>query len=101
MIHAPIELGQPGREKCPDKYNEASSLWCPGARRIMLQISKKKVFVQLGVMQQGRGAGLGSVQWQPEEPFLPVVASLGRKFDAVRVRNWGAGEEAEVFIATA
>jgi hypothetical protein len=101
MIHAPIEVGQAGREKCPDKYNEASTLWCPNAKKLVLQISKQKVFVQLGLMQQGAAGGIGSVQWQPEEPFIPLVASLTREFDAVRVRNWLAGAEAEVFITVA
>lgn len=101
MIHVPIELGQEGREPCPDHYNEASSLWCPGSKRIVIQVKGQKVFVQLGVMQQGRGAGLGSVQWMPEEPFYPGAFALRRDFDAVRVRNWAAGKAAEAFVTVA
>ena len=101
MLYNPLELGQPGKEPCPDAYNEASTLICPGSKRLVLQISANNVFVQLGIMQQGVGTGPGSVQWQAEEPFLPIVGSLARRFDAVRVRNWKAGAEAEVFVSTA
>jgi hypothetical protein len=101
MLYEAIELGQPEREKCPDKYNEASTLICPGAERIFLQISLQSVFVQLGIMQQGVGVGIGAVQWQNEEPFLPLTAALARKFDAVRVRNWLAGKEAQIFLSVA
>jgi len=101
MLYNPIELGQPGKPKCPDKYDEDSTLICAGAKRLMLQISAQAVYVQLGIMQQGRGVGTGSVQWQAEEPYLPMVASLGRNFDAVRVRNFTPGAEAQVFVSVA
>jgi hypothetical protein len=101
MLYEPIELGQAGNPKCPDQYNEASTLLCPRSKRLVLQISGQSVFVQLGIMQQGLGAGLGSVQWQHEQPFLPVVASLGRHFDAVRVRNYVKGQEAQVLLTVA
>jgi hypothetical protein len=101
MLYIPIELGQPEREPCPDQYNEASTLICPNSKRLVLQISLQAVFVQLGIMQQGVGAGGGSVQWQAEEPYLPMVASLGRNFDAVRVRNRTKGVKAQVLITVA
>lgn len=101
MRFTPIELGQPGREVCPDKYNEASTLLCPGCKRLILQTSLQAVVVQVGIMQQGKGASIGSVQWQSEEPFLPVMASLGREFDAVRVRNYTPGLVAQVLVSVA
>jgi hypothetical protein len=101
MLYTPIEVGIVGSEKCPDQYNAASTLLCPGAKRLILQISKQPVFVQVGIMQQGRGSSIGSVQWQAEEPYLPMIASLGRNFDAVRVRNRTPGVEAQVFVSVA
>jgi hypothetical protein len=101
MLYTPIELGQPGKEKCPDKYNAASTLICPDAKRLVLQVSVQAVIIQLGIMQQGKGVGPGSVQWQAEEPYLPMIASLGRTFDAVRVRNFTPGAEAQVFLTVA
>lgn len=96
-VFEPIELGQPERPKCPDVYNDASTRLTPGARRIVLQISKNAVYVQLGIMPHGRGASVGSVVWQDEEPWL-VSAALGRRFDAVRIRNYSKGNEAQVFV---
>lgn len=99
MRFSPIELGQTGRESCPDRYNEASTLLCPGCKRLVLQVSLQPVVIQVGIMSQGRGASLASVQWMSEEPFLPVMASLGREFDAVRVRNYTPGKPAQVFVS--
>jgi hypothetical protein len=99
VIYEAIELGQLGKPPCPDKYNTVSTLVCPGSTRLLLQISKQAVFVQLGIMPQGRGTSVGAVQWQEEEPFLPMIATLARKFDAVRVRNWQAGAEAQIFVS--
>ncbi|HEX3391941.1 MAG TPA: hypothetical protein VHS55_05220 [Solirubrobacteraceae bacterium] len=101
MLYTPIMLGQPGNPVCPDKYNEASTLICPGAKRLILQVSVQAVFVQLGLMPQGIGTGPGAVVWQTEEPYLPLIASLGRNFDAVRVRNFTPGVVAQVFITVA
>lgn len=98
MAYPALELGQPGNEACPDAYNAASTLYCPAANRLVLQVSKQAVMVQLGVFPQGKGAGLGSIVWQPEHPFLAVFASLGRNFDAVRVRNYTKGQAAQVLV---
>jgi hypothetical protein len=99
MAYEAIELGLPGTPACPDDYEPESTLICPRATRLLLQVAKETVFVQLGVMQQGVGAGAGAVQWQEEKPFLPVFASLGRRFDAVRVRNRVPGAEAQVLLS--
>lgn len=99
--YEPIMLGQPGQGNCPDKYNAASSLLCPRSQRLVIQISKQAVFIQLGIMDQGLGASLTTVRWQTEQPYLPMIASFGREFDAVRVRNYTAGAEAQAFITVA
>lgn len=102
MRYPALELGQEAREACPDAYNEASTLICPGASRLILQVSANKAYVQCGLMPQGKGTGVGSVVWQDEEPYnAGLAASLGRKFDAVRVRNWAPGAKAEVFVSVA
>lgn len=99
MAYGSIELGQPNNPPCPDAYEPASTLVCAKSKRLILQISNQAVFVQLGIMQQGIGAGVGSVQWQPEQPYLPIVASFGRNFDAVRVRNYTKGVKAQVLLS--
>lgn len=100
MRYGVLELGQAGKPACPDKYNEESTLICPRSTRLVLQVSVAAVYVQLGVMPQGVG-GVGAVVWQTEDPYLPLVGSLARKFDAVRVRNWQPGVEAQVFVNVA
>lgn len=101
MRYGNLELGQVGNPKCPNLYTPESTLVCPRSTRLQLQIFKHNIFVQLGQMPQGVGIGQGSVVWYPEEPWTPLVLSLSRKFDAVRVRNWAPGEEAEVFVSVA
>jgi hypothetical protein len=98
MLYTPLELGQPGNPKCPDRYNDDSTLIVPGCTRLLLQVSAQTLIVQLGIMPQGRGVSEGSVQWQAEDPYLPMIAALNRSFDAVRVRNFSPGIEAQVFI---
>lgn len=93
-----LELGQPGNEACPDGYTPGSTLLCPGSTRLMLQVSANAVMIQLGVMPQGMG-GLGAVVWQPEQPFLPMIAALNRRFDAVRVRNYTKGQKAQALVS--
>jgi hypothetical protein len=99
MSYEPLQLGQPGNPKCPDAYNADSTVVVQGSTRIVLQVSVQAIYVQLGVMPQGRGVGIGAVVWQPEEPFLPMIASLARKFDAVRVRNYTPGAEAQALVS--
>lgn len=98
MAYPALELGLPGTPACPNRPEEEASLWCPGSRRIILQIAVNPVFVQLGYMEEGRGAGLGSVRWQPPKPFMPCLAALERVFDAVRVYNYTNGAEAQALI---
>lgn len=100
MAYASLQLGLPGTLACPDAYDEDQETWllCPRSTRLILQVSVQAVYVQLGTMAQIT-AGFGGVTWQPEQPFLPVVASLGRKFDAVRVRNYTRGAEAQVMLS--
>ena len=98
MIYDPLELGQPGNPECPDKYNEESTRLTPKSTRVILQISKAAVKVQFGTMPHGRSLSVGAVQWQAEEPYLPMIAALSRNYDAVRVRNLTPGEPAQVFL---
>lgn len=96
--YVPLILGTTGKPKCPDEYEPTSTRLCQRSSRLMIQVSKQAVFVQLGLMLDGQGSSLGSVEWQPEFPLLPMVASLGRNYDAVRVRNFTPGAEAQVFV---
>ncbi len=94
-----LELGQPGNPACPDVMEPKSELLCVASTRLVLQTSVAAVFIELGVMPHGKGVGLASVQWLGEKPFLPIVASLAREFDAVRVRNYTKGVPAQVLIS--
>jgi hypothetical protein len=98
MRYEAIELGQPGNPGCPNAYDDASTLICPGCERLVLQVSKQAVMLQFGIMPHGKSLSPGVVQWLAEEPYLPMIASLGRNFDAVRVRNYIPGQEAQVFV---
>lgn len=97
-LYGALELGQPGNPPIPDQYSAASTVLVPGSRRLLLQISTQAVFVQLGIMPQGRSSGLGGVVWQPEDPYLPMIAALARDFDAVRVRNFLAGKAGQILV---
>ena len=97
-LYEALQLGQPGNEAIPDHYSTGSTLICPKSKRLMLQVSLQGVVVQLGVMNQGIGVGAGAIQWQPEEPYLPMIVVTGREFDAVRVRNYIAGLPGQIIL---
>jgi len=99
MRYPALELGQPGNPKCPDKYTEEASALTPDCTRVLLQVSAQAVFVQFGVMPHGRSLSLAAVVWQHEEPLLPMIAAFSRPYDAVRVRNYTKGAEAQ-FLAS-
>ena len=92
-----IELGQPGNPECPNEYNEASTLICPGAVKCLIQISVAAVYIEFGINRQG-ATGVGNITWGPKEPLLPIVLLRGRRFDAIRVRNYTKGVPAQVLI---
>jgi hypothetical protein len=96
MAYSSLELGQAGNPPCPNGWEKGATLICPKSTRLALQISNEAVFVQLGIMPEGIG---GQPQWQDEQPFLPVIAFLARNFDAVRVRNYTPGAEAQVLLS--
>jgi hypothetical protein len=98
MIYDALELGQPGNPAIPDNYTEDSTRVVQRCTRLLLQVSTQAVFVQLGIMPQGLGAGVGSVQWQAEEPYLPMIAALARNFDAIRVRNYSKGFAGQILV---
>jgi hypothetical protein len=99
VIYEPLNLGQPGEPKCPDKFNAESTRMVPRCKKLFLQISANAVVVQLGVMPQGISQSAGAVEWQAEEVFLPMIASLTRDFDAIRVRNYQAGIEGQILAS--
>lgn len=102
MRYPSLELGQVGRDPCPDVYEELSTLICPGAKKLILQVAANAVYLQCGLMPQGLGTGPGAVVWQDEEPYMAGVAAvLNRDVAAVRVRNWKPGAKAEVFLSVA
>lgn len=96
--YEPLQLGQPEQAKCPDKFSDESTLITPRCKRLYLQLSVNAVYIQFGIMPQGRGSDAGSVVWQEQEPYLPVINTLRRDFDAVRVRNYTPGKEAQVML---
>jgi hypothetical protein len=86
-----LELGFPGKPACPDSYTETSTLYCGGAGKLRLQASVAAIYLSFGV-------GLGSPVWEQDQPYTPVVGSIVRRFDAVRVRNFTAGVAAQVIL---
>lgn len=75
-----------------DGYTEAATLRCPGAVRLILQVSGQAVRYQLG-----RGYPGGQITWEADErPLMPAMASLERRCDAVRFRNMSPGQIAYV-----
>lgn len=99
MAYQALELGQPGNPACPNEPEPDATLICPRSNRLLIQVAKQAVFVQLGTMDQGITTGAGGVQWQTPKPMLPLTASLSRVFDAVRVWNYTPGAEAQVFLS--
>jgi hypothetical protein len=99
MAYEELQLGIPGAPACPNQYDEESTLYCPGSNRLLIQVANQAITIELGICPQGKGSGLGSVVWQPAKTLLPVIASLGRAFDAVRVKNRVAGLEAQVLLS--
>jgi hypothetical protein len=88
MRYRPLELGESGQPRVPNQFSEESTLFCPSSERLLLTVMRNSVYVELGQLREGEASSLGSIQWQGEFRMLPIVASLGRLFDAVRVRNF-------------
>lgn len=87
-----LMLGTPGASACPDAFSSASTLSCPGTRILTVQIAVAGIYLQVGY-----GLG-GNVRWDSEEPLLPILGSLARSCDWVRVRNQVAGQAAQVLL---
>jgi hypothetical protein len=94
-----LEVGIPGKPKCPDEPEEVgpATLICPRSKLLIVQIAKNAAYVQLGVMPE-KGSFEGSVIWQKPRMWMPVSFALPRVFDAVRVYNFKAKEEAQVTL---
>lgn len=89
--YPPLQLGTPGGPVCPDAFSGASTSNCPSCGKLLIQVSTAPVYIQFGT-------GIGGIQWGVEEPYYPLVGSLIRDFDAVRVRNFTAGVAAQVLL---
>lgn len=89
--YPPLVLGTPGAPACPDQFTTASTAVSPSCSKLTLQISLAPVYIQFG-------SGIGGVQWGVEEPYYPVIGSVLRSFDAVRVRNFTPGVAAQALI---
>lgn len=86
-----LELGFPSGPACPDSFTTTSTLICGGARKLRVQTSIAAVYLQFG-------QGIAAPVWGQEEAFYPSIGSLVRLFDAVRVRNFIAGQAAQVIL---
>lgn len=94
-----MEVGIPGKPPCPDEFEEVgpATLICPRSKILLVQISLQAVYMQFGVMDEP-GSFAGSVIWQRERSWVPTSFSHSRNFDAVRVRNFTAGQQAQVSL---
>lgn len=100
VAYEQLELGLKETPACPNKFTAESTLWCPEAKKLILQVAVAMVKVECGIRGAGGvTAGLGGVIWLPHETFYPCMAVLHRDFDAVRVKNWQTGIEAQVLIS--
>lgn len=72
-------------------------LQCRGSTKLTLQISNAAVYIGFGAIPEG---GSGSAAYPPEdEPFLPVMGSIGRPpFDEIRVKSYAVNTPAQVKI---
>jgi hypothetical protein len=71
-------------------------LVCPGSSQVTLQVSNAAAAIGFGENPLGRpGAG---VYPPADEPYLPVLAGLGRDCDEIRVKSLTAGKPANVKI---
>jgi hypothetical protein len=101
MAYRVLELGLPGKPKCPDEPAEGedpSVLLCPRSRVMRFQVAAQAVYIQVGNMPQGAGLSAGNVVWQKAESWMPTTGSIGINFDAVRVWNFTKGKEGQVRI---
>ena len=97
-----MEVGLPGKAKCPDDFEEIGPavLICAESHVLTAQIAANAVYVQFGIMPPhvGRSQSVGDVIWQQPRSWLPTAFSIPRRFDAVRVRNFTKGAEAQVSL---
>lgn len=100
--YRPLIVGFPGFKALLDaapEQGQAGVLLCPKCSLYTLTVNKAAIWLQVGKMEYGAGSGLGSVEWQPPQIYLPILASIPEDFDAVRVwRFSGTGEEPQVQV---
>lgn len=74
-------------------------LECPGSRKVTLQISNASVLVGFGSAADALTFRPGAATYPPDdEPFLPVVGSVARRCDEIRVRSYAPGVAANVKV---
>ena len=73
-----------------DAYQE---LRCFGSRKLILQVSNAGILIGFGT-----GGGPQPLWDNVDEPYLPVVGSLVRTFDALRVKSQVIGKPAVVTL---
>lgn len=95
-----LEVGLPGKKKCPDAPEDVgpATLICPKSKMLIVQIGKNAAYIQFGIMDQGAGSFAGSVDWQQPRAWTPTSFALPRQFDAVRVYNFTPGEESQISL---
>lgn len=72
--------------------DEWQQLDCPGAKKLRIQVSNAAVLINFGT-------DWPAPQWEPSpEPYLPILASLVRPFDAVRFMSMTAGVPAQIIL---
>lgn len=100
MAFRVMEVGLPGKPKCPDEFEDEGPavLLCPNSKVLTVQIGLHACYIQFGVMPQGKSLSTGAVVWQKERSWTPTSFSLPRNFDVVRVRNFTPGEEAQITL---
>lgn len=70
-------------------------LRCPGTRRLLLQVTNAQVYIGYGTLSGGGGS---AVYPPNDEPFLPVIGSIERECDEVRIKSYIPGTPAKVII---
>lgn len=99
--YQPLIVGFPGAMKLENEAPEQGQkgiLLCPKCTLYTITVNVAAIWLQLGKMPHP-GSGLGSVEWQAKQIYMPILASVPEDFDAVRVwRYSSAGQEPQVQV---
>jgi hypothetical protein len=74
--------------------DQDQELLCTGAKRLVIQIFNQPIYLTFG-------KGVPPQYSSDPEPYYPATGTLAPKggFDAVKVRNYLAGQSAKVILA--